>query len=1018
MAIKRDEQQVSIQPSGRMVREFRTDLPGPSGMAKAQELGAEVSRIGALFGEAEAREVATEKAASIEIPKDENNNFYRPETPEGFGIFARNIYNRVVNDRVAYASVQAFEAYAQTVRAENTNDPIRARELLEADARARIEALDPQVRLRAEPLINREVNQQMGSILMEDARTRLRLEVESSQDYIRNHVNEATDLFTLGDPEAIERGNQALRLARINVERLVALRARPESDLVNFDNEARAIRYGANVMQVINSRLSDGTLSVDRLVDLSRMVRSPFTDGENNMGITPEDIRELVRSPQARDALATRIDRMASSLTRQQALNEQNNRHAAVMTAAQNGQSGPPVGMNTRDFDVNHVARWATENNVNIYTPSGLDRAYRTFQHVPTTLLNNYFRSVGSLAPQQIEEKRVLFQHLSSMPVGSGELSHARGAMSPNDFNFMFHYNAQRDSNIPAELALRNTQTLFSSERAGDTREGSIVENISRLRSSRESRTSATTIANLNQDMDNYFPRLGGTAGLFGARADWSQATDRQRLNIINTTNILMSNNPLLKYDDALKQAVDGFVLQHIYDPNLTAPSGRQGAVVPRSQALPTARNIREPIGNGTTDYVPLYIRAVFDADRNLNPPAPSGPTVSPAEADLRQRRANERGRLQGEPALEAPTPAPARSDDDRLIPRQQPYGRLPDDLKFGENVFLVHTGDNVANPGYFLMTQKDGNMLPVYDYTRRPVVMNFGVAAQTQNNFVDGVLLNQATAEREARRAAEAEGTRDTIFPAAESLVPNLGMPEPGAARVRIPLPPDAFGPIRVEDVIVRRDQMAPRANPVTAPSRGNRGGAGSTRNDYIMPITTPSPVTPENRPIYDRLSEFGKDDVVKANTRYLNSDFASELHKFIDAMPENIRRQVVVTSSVRTPKEQEDLWAKELHQNGGNEQAAARRVARPDSRNVHTEGFAVDIRTRGKPELLRWMQDNVGRFNLHFPVEGENWHLEYKPWDINRRRPQGQRSSSVDTPDADASYFGRAILSHPPLI
>lgn len=1005
MAIQRDEQRVGIQPSGRMVREFRTDLPGPFGMAKAQELGAEVSRMAALFGEAEAREVATEKAASVAIPKDENGNFYRPETPEGFGILARNIYNRVINDRVAYASSQDFEAYAQQVRAENPNDPIRARELLEASATARIEALDPQVRLRAEPLIRREVNQHMSSILMEDARTRLRLEVESAQDYIRNHTNEATDLFILGDPASIERGNQALRLARINVERLVAVRARPESDLVNFDNDARAIRYGANVMQVINSRLSDGTLSPDRLVDLSRMIRSPYTDGENNMGVTPEDIRELIRSPQARDALAARIDRMASSLTRQQALNEQNARHSAVMDAARNGQSGPPVGMSARDFDVNHVARFASENNINIYTPSGLDRIYRTFQHLPTTLLNNFFRSVGSLTPQQIEEKRILFQHLSSMPVGSGELSHARGAMSPNDFNFMFHYNAQRDSNIAPEIALRNTQTLFSSERAGDTREGSIVENISRLRSVREGRTSATTIMNINKDMDDYFPQTGSVTNMFldrWGRAEWSQATDRQRLNIINTTNILMSNNPLIKYEDALKQAVDGFVLQHTYDPNLTAPSGRQGAIVPRTQALPRARDITNPAGNGTTDYVPMYIRSVLDADRNLNPPAPSGPTISPAEADLRQRRANERLRLQEEPPLEIPPTAPARTDEDRFIPRQQPYGRLPDDLKFGENVFLVHTGDNVANPGYFLMTKKDGNMLPIYDYTRRPVVMNFGVAAQVQNNFVDGVLRDQATAEMAARRVAEAQAPSDTSFPAAESLVPNLGMPEPGAARVPRPTPPSAFGPIRAEDVIVRRDEITRRADPTVAPPRGNRSGAGSTRSDYIMPITTPSPVTPENRYIYDRLSEFGKDDVVRANTRYLNPDFASELNKFIDAMPENVRRQVVVTSSVRTPKEQEDLWAKEVHQQGGNEQAAARRVARPGDRNVHTEGFAVDIRTRDKPELLRWMQDNVGRFNLHFPVPGENWHLEYKPW----RTPRDQRRSSVDTPDADASY------------
>jgi len=225
-----------------------------------------------------------------------------------------------------------------------------------------------------------------------------------------------------------------------------------------------------------------------------------------------------------------------------------------------------------------------------------------------------------------------------------------------------------------------------------------------------------------------------------------------------------------------------------------------------------------------------------------------------------------------------------------------------------------------------------------------------------------------------------------------------------PGTGTASLPRLTSAsgLGPVRVEDVIVRRDETASRANPVVVPPRSNRSSTSLTRDDYIMPITTPSPVTAENRPIYDRLSQFGKDDVVRANIRYFNSDFASELNKFIEAMPANIRQQVVITSSVRTPKEQEDLWAKELHQQGGNAEAAARRVARPGDRNVHTEGFAVDIRTRNRPELLRWMQDNVGRFNLHFPVSGENWHLEYKPW----RTPRDQRRSSVDTPDSDASY------------
>ena len=941
MAIKRDEQQVSIQPSGRMVREFRTDLPGPSGMVKAQELGAEVSRMASLFGEAEARETAKQTGASAVIPKDEQGNYQRPETPEGFGILARNVYNQVVTDRVAYSSAQDFEAFAQQVRANNPDDPARAASLLEASATARIEALDPQVRLRAEPLIRREVNQHMGSILMEDARRRRTLEIQEAENLVNRSATEAFDLFALNTPEGNTRGEEAVAFARRNAERLVAVGARPPSYLTDLDNSIAGLRASGTIMARVSERLMEGTLTIDQVDDLIRITRSPYTDGENVMGIRPEDIRENITDPRARDALAARLERMRTTLSRQVSTQQRDATTNAIIDNSNSGARGRPAGVSEAVFE-DAMFTWARNNQVNVFAPdgSGLDSLFRQFGALPTNATRGLFANSNLMSPEQLDQRLGLFRHLNNMPISGGEEGTVIGGLSRNDFNFMYHYDAARRSGETSVNAAERARELLARGRAAPTSYDDLSSAVrNRIR---ENDGVNLTDAKLLEKVDNFFPETG----VF-SRANWQQSTFAQRRTILSNIYSLMATNDTLPVDDAIKQGVRQFMTQHRYDSELLSRNGgrvERGSIVSNSQAIPSIFDWTGSGGsqNRTTEYARLYVDGVLRADRELNASATALP------------------------------------DDQRFIPRQQSGFNLPDDLgsmRYGRDYGLSHTGRDTANPGFNILVRgQDDIWRTVRDYQGNEVVVNLGVPAQRQDEYARNISADRAAAREINRRAGE-------------TMPDVLEGPNPGR-----------FGPINLRDAIIERPSVPTTGTPGVIPRNAPRPTPGG-RRDQDAPILPErrrtSAVWPEpaeaDRPVYDSLRGFAV-PAIAPNVNGLNRNFASSMRDMLLDMPEDLRGQVRITSAARTRERQTELWNDAIAKYGS-EAAASRWVARPGG-TTHETGVAADL--QASPAARRWMHSNASRFGLHFPLAHEPWHLE----PISARR-NGRVVSQADSED-----------------
>ena len=939
MAIQRDEQKIGVQPSGRTIREFRTELPGAFGTQQAVAFGNTIAQAVEPFARAEATGAAREQAAAAPIPKDENGNYTRPPAPEGFGIFARGIYDQIVTERTANSSYMDFEAEAQRIRAAHGNNPAHAIDLLNTSAEARLSAMDPQVRARAEPLIRREVNQHAGPILFEDARRRERLEIENFQSNITRSLQESIDLASVGTPDASARSLSALNTARTNADFLlsrgVISRGRHAEILDGF----AAVQAGGSVMATVMSRLRDGTLDVAALDDLSRVVRFPFTDGENVMGVRPEDIRESIRTQAGRDALANQIDRVRANLNRQAATQQNDAQYGFFLSTYESGFRGAPAGVSRERAEAN-LLRWSRDNQVNIFSAEGLDRTFRQFGFLPNGALRTYFSNVNLQSSDEVRQKLELFRHLQDLPIGGGEDTNALGALNNREYNFMNIFSTQirlgSDPVMAARLAREASDRDVNIPREYTGVVGGIITMVQRREGSTINESDINT--KITRGLD---------------RGQWESVTNRDRRALLTNAYALMATNDGLKFDDAIKQTMRSFLTQYTYDPKLLSETGKIGAMVPRSQALPQIFDGSRSGGDQarSTDYVELYVRAAFQADRSLNP------------------------------MLNTP-------EGERYIPRAQPARfNLPDNLKLGDNVALRHTGVDTANPGYALLVKANGVWQPIFNYRNEPVILNLGVAAQKQDDYARTIARDTPAANAIFLRG-NPTGTTDL---GVAGLPPAPGQPlrDLREAPSR-PERPERFGPVEIRDVIIERPAAGQGPTPVL-PRTAPRPTPG-IRQDTDQPVIRQR-VSDNDRPIFDRVATFASNSTIGRNVDGLEAPFVRSISNMLDAMPEELRSGFRITSSYRSDERQAQLFADAVAKYGS-EEAASRWVARPGQSN-HGFGRAADVRM--EPATRDWVRSNADRFGLHFPIAWEPWHMELK------RRSASATTIRADSEDAN---------------
>ena len=105
------------------------------------------------------------------------------------------------------------------------------------------------------------------------------------------------------------------------------------------------------------------------------------------------------------------------------------------------------------------------------------------------------------------------------------------------------------------------------------------------------------------------------------------------------------------------------------------------------------------------------------------------------------------------------------------------------------------------------------------------------------------------------------------------------------------------------------------------------------------------------------------------------LEYQFALSLWNMLRSMPDEIKGYVWISSAYRSIAHQQELWDDAVIKYGSPE--AARKWVAPPGRSNHQKGLAADIHF-ADPRATAWFHSNAKRFQLQFPLNHENWHIE----------------------------------------
>jgi hypothetical protein len=136
MAIQPLQRETLIQPSERLVREFRTDLPSVD-MSSVRRVGEQLTGYGFERMEAEAKKSAEKIAYGVELGRDEAGNYTVPEPPENMGFYRREVFDGIVKERAANQSLIDLQQQFVEIRAAYLDNPIAGIDVMKSAAEAR-----------------------------------------------------------------------------------------------------------------------------------------------------------------------------------------------------------------------------------------------------------------------------------------------------------------------------------------------------------------------------------------------------------------------------------------------------------------------------------------------------------------------------------------------------------------------------------------------------------------------------------------------------------------------------------------------------------------------------------------------------------------------------------------------------------------------------------------------------------------------------------------------------------------
>lgn len=855
MAVTFDERKIGVQPSGSLIKQFRTDMPdvGAAISKAGNNLGDTLSGIGEREYKAEAETAAKDAAYAAPITKDENGNFVRPPVPASFGAGTGKMYNELLDTRYADVVLQDAQLELNKIQGANINDAGRATALMQAHVEGVMKSLPPAIAGRVQSAFAREIAQRQGNIVLNNWHRDREVAIRDAGTMRDNYEEQARNAYANG---AKEEGDRLLAEARRR-DQIIAENHGGSYDPAVREAEDKSIMAGAEIVRQVRERIAGSTMFEGDIDAMIRILQGYDKQG-STMGIDDKWLNENLPSQRQRQALINQLQQVKNSWSSVTNAQKSEATFKEFMRPYEEGYRGHRPG-STPQISQSMIEEWGRRNSVNLYTPEGAQQAIQQFGYFPEELVKNYFSGVAALDPKDIHNRYRLYNQLkNSEAIGNtgGPVGVGIGAMNDADRAFLEHYEMAIGGSTPDAAANVARNAVKNHVPVQDNERGNMLLNRFRLQNPQFER------ADIARQFDS---KLSGAKFV-------ELPAEAQRSLLYYAENQLSYNVPP---DRAVAVAAQRFKETWVKDPATQMGWSR------RENAVPMAVG---PDGKPTHEYTRPYVDKIIDPNK---------------EARLKYE-----AEVPRDPATGAPitTGAPFKGEANKYtLAGGTP---IPSDARYnpegGGNIKLLPQKNGTFQVLYI---DNVGQMHPIVDEKGTNVQLNFSKVAKMQENHVLSIREENADLRRRTTDQFNADtAARTEQFRQAQEAATAAGgsTPEiPPQVRWQEPAyKPVEYAPPNVDDVLVTTGRQQG-----DAPRRFNKSEAARSANPTLTGGTNDgTPRLPNVEPLNNYGMPRGRVQG-QVDLKNMNADIRDFSKTLLEEFP-----KLVMTSGFRHPEYNRD--------------------------------------------------------------------------------------------------------------
>ena len=433
MALEPEKQQIGVQMPQRTLRTFRPAFPDIQ-LPGVQRLARTMESIGESEAQATAKETALDAARSVSIT-GQNGEPIRPPTPDEFGRYAKEIFDKAIDSRYNTAVTQDAQKKIFDIFNENSTDPQKAFELSKAHATGVISAAPLANRAELERDLGSQIQSQYRGFSLQQSRMDRYNNAVGLKEQAADLEKKATDAFQRGQ---IVEADRYFRESRSKLETLAQMRMLPSGRLESFDERRLSIRGATVLNQAINSRIQAGQIDQENLLTIAKIFDGTARDTDSVEGFNKAWVLRNVPSPDTREAMYKYYTKLHETYIKH---NNSMQGEVAYQTWLANPTALPPGKTNQSREDA--LVRFAKEQyGDNWMTPQNLQDLHAiTNGQIPINTIKTYLDNPEQGASKEIlAAKAQIFNQLRNFTTKDGRPVSIVHDLSVRDVNFYKHY--------------------------------------------------------------------------------------------------------------------------------------------------------------------------------------------------------------------------------------------------------------------------------------------------------------------------------------------------------------------------------------------------------------------------------------------------------------------------------------------------------------------------------------------------------------------------------------------------